>query len=104
MLKNYFKIAFRNLARNKGFTAINIGGLAIGLACCLLICVFINDEMSYDRFHQNAEQLYRVMYSTNEDGTPSNANGSFAVGPAMKRDFPEVKEFTRLRKIGQMGN
>lgn len=103
MLKNYIKIAIRNLTRNKGFTAINIGGFAIGLACCLLIYVFIRDELSYDQFHKNADQIYRVIYSTSDDGIPTNANGSFAVGPAMKNDFPEVLEFTRLRKSGQIG-
>ncbi|MBD3616743.1 MAG: ABC transporter permease [Gracilimonas sp.] len=100
MLKNYLKIAFRNLNRSKGFTAINVWGLAIGLACCLLIFVYIQNELSYDRFHKNADHLYRVTFSTNEEGTPTNANGSFAVGPALKKDFPEVREFSRLRKTG----
>jgi putative ABC transport system permease protein len=100
MLQNYFKIAWRNLSRNTGFSVINIGGLATGLACCLLIYVFIQDELSYDRFHENAGQLYRVIFSTSDDGTPTNANGSFAVGPFMKQDFPEVIEYTRLRKTG----
>lgn len=103
MLKNYLKTALRNLSRHKGFTAINIGGLATGLACCLLISIYIQHELSYDTFHRNAEQIYRVIYSTSDDGTPTNANGSFAVGPAMKKDFPEVREFTRLRKVGQTG-
>ncbi len=103
MLKNYFKIAFRNLRRNKGFTILNVLGLAIGLASCLLIFVYIQDELSYDRFHQKAEQIYRVTYSTNDEGTPTNANGSFGVGPALKRDFPQVETYTRLRKAGQLG-
>lgn len=103
MLNNYIKIAFRNLTRNKVFTTINVGGLAIGLACCVLIFVFIQDELSYDRFHENAEQIYRVTFSTNLAGTPTNANGIFGVGPGLKRDFPEVLEFTRIRKTGQLG-
>lgn len=103
MLKNYIKITLRNLTRNKGYTVINVGGLAIGLACCLLILAFIKDELSYDRFHENAEQIYRVTFSTSNDGMATNANGIFGVGPALKKDFPEVREFTRLRKPGQLG-
>ncbi len=103
MLKNYIKIAVRTLIRNKGFAAINVGGFAIGLACCLLIYVFVRDELSYDRFHENADQVYRVIFSTSDDGMPTNANGNFAVGPALKNDFPEVAEFARLRKSGQIG-
>ena len=59
MLKNYIKIASRNLLKNKGFSFINLFGLTIGLACCLLIMLFVQDEQSYDRFHKNAERIYR---------------------------------------------
>lgn len=104
MFKNYLKIAFRNLVRHKGFTAIVLGGLATGIACCLLIFVYIQDELSYDTFHRNAEQIYRVTFSTNDEGTPTNANGSFGVGPALKNDFSAVQEFTRLRKAGNRGS
>ena len=60
MLKNYFKIALRNLKKHKGYTFINITGLAVGLACCLLIVLFVRDELSYDRYHDNADQIYRI--------------------------------------------
>src|SRR5207344_3133989 len=60
MLKDYFKIAFRNLWKNKGYTAINIFGLACGLAVCLLITLYVVDELSYDRYNKNADNIYRV--------------------------------------------
>ena len=60
MIKNYLKVALRNIRRHKGFSFINIAGLAIGLACCLLITIWVLDELSYDKFHENAANLYRV--------------------------------------------
>jgi putative ABC transport system permease protein len=102
MFKNYFKIAFRNFKRHKGFSFINIAGLSIGMACCALILLFIKDELSYDRFHEKADRIHRVVFSTSDEDTiPTNANGSFGVGPALKRDFPEVIETVRIRKMGQ---
>ena len=102
MLKNYLKVAFRNFRRHKGFSFINVAGLSIGLACCALILLFIKDELSYDRFHTKANRIHRVVFSTShEDTIPTNANGSFGVGPALKRDFPEIIETVRVRKMGQ---
>jgi putative ABC transport system permease protein len=101
MLKNYLKIAIRNLKHSKGYTFINISGLAIGMACCLLIVLYIQDELSYDSFHTNADRIFRVVASTSEDGIPTNANGTFGAGPALKKDFPEVVDFVRIRKMGQ---
>ena len=60
MVKNYFKIALRNFLKNKAFSLINIMGLAIGMASCLLIMQYVSFELSYDRFHQNADDLYRL--------------------------------------------
>lgn len=60
MLKNYIKIAFRNLFRNKLYSLINLSGLVIGIAACLMIYLWVQDELSYDRFHQNAERIYRI--------------------------------------------
>ena len=60
MIKNYFKIAWRNLSRNKAFSFINIFGLAIGLATCLLITLFVTDELSYDRYNKNAGRIFRI--------------------------------------------
>ena len=101
MLKNYIKIAFRNLNKSKGYAFINIAGLAIGMACCLLIVLYIQDELSYDNFHENADRIFRVVASSSEDGIPSNANGIFGTGPALKKDFPEVEDYVRIRKMGQ---
>jgi putative ABC transport system permease protein len=102
MFKNYLKVAFRNFKRHKGFSFINITGLSIGMACCVLILLFIKDELSYDRFHEKADRIHRVVFSTShEDTSPTNANGSFGVGPALKRDFPEIIETVRIRKMGQ---
>jgi len=101
MFKNYLKITWRHIKKNKAYSFINIMGLAIGIACCILIFLWIEDELSFDRFHENADRIYRVAFSTSDDGSPTNANGSFGVGPALKRDFPEVMETVRLRKMGQ---
>ena len=60
MLQNYLKVAFRTLRKHKGYTFINIVGLAVGLACCLMIALFVRDELSYDRFHDDADRIYRV--------------------------------------------
>ena len=60
MIKNYFKVAMRYLLRNKGYTAINILGLAIGITCCILIMLFVKSEWSYDRFHTKSDRLYRA--------------------------------------------
>ena len=101
MLWNYLKVVLRNTKRQKGYTFINIVGLAVGIACTILIFLWVKDELSFDRFHEKAERIYRVVFSTSDDGVPTNANGSFGVGPALKRDFPEVLETVRIRKMGQ---
>jgi putative ABC transport system permease protein len=101
MLGNYLKIALRNISRHKGYSFINIAGLAIGITCTVFILLWVQDELSFDRFHEKADRIYRVVFSTSDDGLPTNANGSFGVGPALKRDFPEVVETVRLRKMGQ---
>lgn len=101
MLVNYIKIVFRNMQRHKGYTFINIAGIAVGIACTILIFLWVQDELSYDRFHQKADRIYRVVFSSSDDGTPTNANGSYGIGPALKKDFPEVSETVRIRKMGQ---
>ncbi|UCE22695.1 MAG: ABC transporter permease [Candidatus Aminicenantes bacterium] len=101
MFKNHLKIAFRNVGRNKAYSFINISGLAIGMACCILILLWVQDELSYDRFHEKADRIHRVVFSSSDENTlPTNANGSFGVGPALKRDFPEIIETVRIRKMG----
>lgn len=101
MFKNYFKIAVRNLARSKGFTAINVLGLALGIATCLLIVVFVQNELSYDRYNKNADQIVRVTFKgVMESGTIKEANVMPPVAAAFKKDFPEVLEATRIRPNG----
>jgi putative ABC transport system permease protein len=103
MLKSYVTIAFRNLKRHKIYSFINIAGLAIGMACCILILMWIDDEIRYDRFHEQNKNLYRVLNDLNY-GPYSQLSDSTAypLGPAMKEEMPEVQEITRLlhtRKI-----
>ncbi|MDP4130714.1 MAG: ABC transporter permease [Bacteroidota bacterium] len=98
MLKNYFKIAYRTLLKNKAFSFLNIFGLAIGMAACFFIFQYVHFEKSYDRFNKNADNLYRVTISYS--GSFSNllpmATNHPAVAPAMKTEFPEVVNETRL--------
>jgi len=97
MLKNYFKIAFRNITRNKGYSFINIVGLAVGIAGCLLISLWVKDELSYDRFHENADLLYRVEFEQNYSGRMYHVNvSSHPLGPALKAELPEIEEMTRF--------
>lgn len=98
MLKNYVKIAWRNLLKNKGYSAINILGLAIGLACCLLIVLYIQDELSFDQYHTHKNRIYRVVHDWKEYGEPQSHQiwGNAPVGPALKADFPEVQEIVQF--------
>ncbi|MEO1033485.1 MAG: ABC transporter permease [Bacteroidota bacterium] len=92
MIRNYFKIAFRNLLKNKVYSAINIGGLAIGMACFLLIALFIQNELSYDHYHEKADHIYRVIHKGDADKSDPWVWGNAPIGPALKSDFPEIIE------------
>jgi len=94
MFAGYVRIAVRNLWRNKGYTSINILGLSTGLACFLIILMFVRDEMSFDRHHENADRIVRVLYGERQVVTPT------AVGPTMHREMPEVESFTRIYPFG----
>src|ERR1051326_2109139 len=98
MIRNYFKIAFRNLWKNKGFSFINIFGLATGISCSLLIFLFVKDELSYDRFNKDADNIYRVVKDfVNDDGTRlPDATTPPALAPAMQKEIPEVEKVTRV--------
>lgn len=96
MIQNYFKIAWRNLWRNKAFSAINVLGLAVGFACCLLITAFLWDELSYDTFPAKARDIYRVELNLNDKDYYSDVD--VAVGQGIKNSFPEVLATTRLSK------
>ena len=98
MLKNHFKIAFRNLGRKKVYSSINILGLAIGLACCLLIFQYVSFEYSFDTFNENEATLYRIIQTTQQSGGEPKAKPStgWAMAPALAQEVPEVVRFTRL--------
>jgi putative ABC transport system permease protein len=101
MIKNYLKIALRNLWRNKAFTGINIFGLSIGIATCLLIVLFIQDELSYDRYNKKADQIVRVVFRGITGGQKiKEANVMPPVAQTLMANFPEVKEATRLQRTG----
>ena len=97
MIKNYFKIAVRNLWKNKGYSAINIFGLAIGLCTCLLITLYITDELGYDRFYKNADRIFRINTDVRIGGANTHlAQTSDMMGQLLKKDYPQVEEYTRL--------
>jgi len=101
MIKNYFKTAFRNLMRNKSFTIINVLGLAVGIAASLLIFLVMRYETSFDNFHAKKDHIYRVgsIFNT-QDGISYGAGVSFPVGPALRIDFPQVKEVGSIFRRG----
>ncbi|MEO6455394.1 MAG: ABC transporter permease [Ginsengibacter sp.] len=97
MFKNYLKIAVRNLWKNKSFSAINIFGLAIGLATCLLIMLYVLDEVSYDRYNINADRIYRVNTDIKFGGGDLHLTvASDPMGAVLKKDYPQVEEYTRI--------
>lgn len=103
MITNYLKVAIRNLMRNKAFSAINILGLAIGMACCMLILLYVQDELSYDRHHENADRIFRLADEVGVSGkTHRIAVTPFQMGPALVQDYPMVVDAVRfLRDIGE---
>ena len=100
MLESFFKIAYRNLLKNKVFSLVNIFGLAIGMAACFFIFAYVHFESSYDSWHKDAADIYRVNISFGGSFAhgefPAMATNHPAVGPAMQKDFPEVKAFARV--------
>src|SRR6476620_4946893 len=98
MLRNYIKIAIRNLWKNKGLSFINIFGLASGMACSLLIFLFVTDALSYDRFNSGADRIYRVVKDfVNDDGSRlPDATTSPAVAPAIQKEIPGIEHVTRV--------
>ncbi|MFC2157004.1 ABC transporter permease [Acidobacteriota bacterium] len=101
MFKNYIKITLRAIKRHTGFSLINLFGLALGMACCVLILLFVQSELSYDRFHENSDRIYRVTREwLNEDGTSSLHLGHVAppIAPLLLNDFPELLHAVRIQK------
>jgi putative ABC transport system permease protein len=93
MLKNYIKTAFRNLKRYKGYSFINLMGLAIGIACCILILIYMQDEFSYDRYPQDYEQIYRITFhlQTPDRGEINTARTPPPWAPSLAEDYPGVE-------------
>ena len=98
MISNYFKLALRNLIKRKGYSLLNILGLAIGITCCLLIFQYVSFERSYDNFPGKAKQIARLRMDSYQQGKLSWQSATVypAFGPTMKKDFPEVEDFCRL--------
>ena len=101
MFKNYLKISFRNLWRAKGYSAINLAGLATGMACFILILLWVQDELSYDKFHENTNRLFRVVRLDRDDPSQGVCRAGAPWGPALYNDFPEVENFVRFRGHGR---
>jgi len=99
MIKNYFKIAWRNLLKNKAFSFINILGLSIGISVCFIIMLFVQDELSYDRFNKKADRIVRIYFkAVMYGGKISEAGVMPPVAKALKNDYPEVEDATRFKR------
>ncbi len=102
MLKNYFKIAFRNLIRKKVFSSINIFGLSIGMACTILILLWVKNELSYDNFHKNGDNIYRVLYQSDNRADFIWGTSPGLLAPEAKKVIPEVVDAARIMKRPRM--
>jgi len=101
MIKNYFKIAWRNLLKDKQFTLLNVLGLSAGLACTLLIFLWVNDELSYDKFFSNDDQVYQLMEHQDNNGSIGVSDGSSGLlSDAVKQQTPEVEYDSPLAPPG----
>jgi ABC-type antimicrobial peptide transport system permease subunit len=102
MFKSYSKIALRQIKRQKGYSFINISGLAIGMACCILILLWVQDELSYDKFHENADHIYRVIKIWRKGEIAHYATTPAPLAQALKEEFPEISNSARFAPAGQM--
>lgn len=101
MFKNYLRVALRNIKNSKGISLINIIGLAIGVTCCIAIFLYVKNELSYDTFNKNADQVYRVYLNGKINGREIESTAtSSPLGAELKKDFPEVITYTRVRNFG----
>src|SRR5690242_15022248 len=101
MLQTYFKTAIRNLKTNKGFSLVNIGGLSIGMAAAILILLWVQNELSTDRFYQKTGRIY-WMYNrdkTQSGETMAGANTPRILAPTLKKNYPEVEDAVRFRNV-----
>ncbi len=103
MFKNYLKVAFRNIKRHKGYSFINLTGLAIGMACCLLISLWVLDELSFNRFHTQVDQLYRVEFDQNYSGKLFHVTVSpYPMARALEAEIPEIEHAVRSTSMGEL--
>jgi ABC-type antimicrobial peptide transport system permease subunit len=103
MFANYLKIAFRNLWKYKVHSFINVAGLAIGMACCIVILLFVQDELSYDRFHEHANRIYRIVVKLRYENQSDNfAHTQAPLAPALLQEFPEVVDAVRLTSYREL--
>ena len=103
MIKNYFKSALRNLWKNKTSSIINIAGLSAGLGCCLLIALYIQDELSYDDFQEKGDRIARVIMEYSFGGDVRKGNfTSTKVAPSFKKNFPEVELAVKMSKASRV--
>lgn len=101
MIKNFIKIAWRNIKKHKGYSSINITGLAMGMACCILISIWVLDELSYDRFHEQSQSLYRVEENQDYSGRNYHVNVTpYPLAPALKEEIPDIQDATRYVYAG----
>jgi putative ABC transport system permease protein len=101
MFKNYFKVAIRNIGRHKFYSILNILGLAVGITCCLLIVLYIQTELSYDKFYANSDNIYRLVNTNNMGGKIDvYCNAPRPISPTMKEIYPEIKTYTRACGVG----
>lgn len=101
MFLNYLKISWRHLVKYRAHSLINIAGLATGIASCLLILLWVQDELSFDRFHDNAEQIFRVVRIDRENPAEGIARVGGPWGPELQKNFPEIADFVRFRYLGR---
>src|SRR6185437_3680183 len=104
MFRNYFKIAWRNVRRHKAYSAINILGLSIGIATCLIILQYVSFQLSYENFQVNRNQIYRVQQDRYDNGKLSTqwAAGAFGVGNAFKDAIPEIEDYVKIVRPGNI--
>ena len=101
MFKNYLTVGIRNLLRHKGYSSINVLGLAIGIACCILILLYVQDELSYDRYHEKHDRIYRLAESATIAGRPIEAAVTPPPwAPVLAEEYPEIEQITRLKPPG----
>ncbi|MCI0692163.1 ABC transporter permease [candidate division KSB1 bacterium] len=97
MFKNYLKLAYRHFRKHKAYSFINVFGLALGMACCILMLLYVQDELSYDEFHNNAERIFRVVCDEKNEGQIRRLASTFApLTPPLLAEFPEIERVVRL--------